>query len=708
MTNSDKSRREIGPARRIRIGIDVGGTFTDACLFEEETGEIRVAKVPSTPNDPSVGILDSLSLILSEAGATSEQVTYLAHGTTVATNTLLEHSGAKVGLITTRGFRDLLELARQVRPDLYDLQVDKPEPLIRRDLRMEVDERVYADGHIERVLRRDDIRRVVRLLRDRGVEAIAVCLLYSYLLPEHEDMVKEVIRQEFPEAYVSLSHEVLPEFREYERLSTTVVNAYLTPVVSKYVANLRDKVREAGVRVNPYITQSNGGVISLDVAQRNTIRTVLSGPSTGATGGAYVARLAGFLDVITFDMGGTSTDVCLVEHGTPKVATQREIEGYPIKTPMIDIHTVGAGGGSIAWIDPGGLLKVGPRSAGARPGPACYGHGGQEATVTDAHVLLGTLNPDYLLGGRMKIDAGKARAAIGKLAVRLGMEEIEVAHGIIRVVVSNMVRAVRFISIQRGYDVRDFTLVAFGGAGPLHACWLARELGIPRVLVPESPGILCAFGLLATDVKSDYTKTEIVAADGADVNKVNRIFQELESRGAEWLAKEGITESNRLLRRSVDMRYVGQNYELTVPVREGDLQSEGFQDLVRYFYSRHEQEYGYHSETESTQLVTFRVEAVGVVPKAELRSSPMKVDDPSVAERGTRRVCLGDVGKRYVECPIYDRSRLVPGNRLQGPAIVEQLDSTVVILSGQTATMDQYRNIVIGVFGEENSGNGDS
>jgi N-methylhydantoinase A len=684
-----------------RIGVDVGGTFTDVCLVEEQTGKVKVAKVPSTPQDSSTGILNGVSLILEQARATVDQVTYLAHGTTVATNTLIQHSGAKVGLITTRGFRDLLELARQVRPDLYDLQVDKPEPLVRRDLRLEVDERVYADGRVERALAPDEVKRVVRALKHRGVEAIAVCFLYSYLFPQHERMVGESLRQEFPEAYVSLSHEVLPEFREYERLSTTVVNAYLGPVVSNYLASLQTRIENMGIKVSPYITQSNGGIVSLDVARRNTVRTALSGPSTGAIGGAYVGQLAGFPNVITFDMGGTSTDVCLVEGGIPKVTTQREIGGYTIKTPMIDVHTVGAGGGSIAWIDPGGLLKVGPHSAGAEPGPACYGCGGQEATVTDANVVLQTLNPHYLLGGEMEIDAGLARAAIGRLAARLGMGEIEVARGIISVVVANMARAIRVISVQRGYDVRDFTLVAFGGAGPLHTCWVARELGIPRVLVPEIPGILCAFGLLVTDIKSDYTKTEIMATEGADIGAVNGIFQELESRGAEWLLKEGIAESNWLFRRSIDMRYVGQNYELTVPVTGGDRRNIDLQDLVSQFYSRHEQEYGYYAEGEPTQLVTFRVEALGVVTKAEVKSSPLNGEDPSPALTERRRVFLGERDGGFMECPIYERFRLRPGNRVMGPAIVEQMDSTTVILPGQKAIVDPYRNIIIDVLGEK-------
>jgi N-methylhydantoinase A len=579
------------------------------------------------------------------------------------------------------------------------LQADKPEPLVRRNLRLEVDERVCADGHIERALAPDEVKSAVRSLKQEGVESVAVCFLYSYLFPQHERMVGEILRQEFPEAYISLSHEVLPEFREYERLSTTVINAYLGPLVSKYLVNLEKKIGDAGINVHPYLTQSNGGIISFGEAQKEPVRTVLSGPSTGIIGGVYTAQLAGFPNVITFDMGGTSTDVCLVEQGIPRVTGQREIEGYPVKTLALDIHTVGAGGGSIAWIDPGGLLKVGPRSAGAVPGPVCYGCGGEEVTVTDANVLLQTLNPQYLLGGRMKISAEASKEAVRKLAAQLGLQEIMVAHGIISIVVANMVRAIRVISIQKGYDLRDFTLVGFGGAGPLHACWVARELGIPRILIPEVPGALCAFGLLVTDLKSDYTRTEIMAIDTADIGRVNEIFQELENRGAEWLRKEGIVESNWLFKRLVDMRYIGQNYELAVPVNEGDLQNVDLQNLVRRFYSRHEQEYGYYTEAEPAQMVTFRVEALGVVPKAEIKTFPLNGEEPALALRERRSVFLGERDGGFVECPVYERSRLRPGNKVIGPAIVEQMDSTTFILPGQKAVVDPYRNIIIDVLG---------
>ncbi|MCZ6876425.1 MAG: hydantoinase/oxoprolinase family protein, partial [bacterium] len=472
----------------LRIGVDVGGTFTDLCLFDEQTTAIAVVKVPSTPDDPSQGILTGLQAILAQQNAQPADVSYFAHGTTVGTNTLIQHNGARTGLLTTDGFRDLLEIGRQVRPDLYDLQVDRPEPLVPRDLRLEVHERVYSDGSIMTPLDKESTLAAIKQLKAAQVTSVAICFLFAYLAPAHEAQVEEWVKQLLPQAYVSVSHQVLPEFREYERLSTTVVNAYLGPVMSRYMAQLDQRLRHLGIVVAPYITQSNGGIISLDAAQQQPVRTVLSGPSTGVIGAGYIGVQIGYPDVITFDMGGTSTDVSLLQGGLPRLRSERDIEGYPVKTPMIDVHTVGAGGGSIAWIDRGGLLKVGPQSAGANPGPACYRQGGTAVTVTDANVALGLLNPTSLLGGDMPIDAKASHAALRPLADTLGMQPLEVARGILAVVVSKMIRAIRLISVQKGYDPRDFALMAFGGAGPLHAAWMAREFSIRHILIPQRPG----------------------------------------------------------------------------------------------------------------------------------------------------------------------------------------------------------------------------
>ena len=680
---------------RLRLGIDVGGTFTDLYVLDEHTGDTRVLKVPSTPADPSQGILTAVRTLLEQEGAQGSDIHYFAHGTTVATNALIQHTVARAGLLTTRGFRDVLEIGRQTRPDLYDLQADRPEPLIRRDLRYEVTERIISDGSVYTPLDLDDAAAALAHLQAAQVEAVAICFLFAYLAPEHEAQVKALVAQAMPEAYLSVSHEVLPEFREYERLSTTVVNAVLGPVVSRYVARLAERLYDLNIATTPYITQSNGGTISLDLAQRHPVRTVLSGPSTGVIGAAVLGQQVNDPNLITFDMGGTSTDVSLVEHGQPQLTSERDIEGYLVKTPMIDVHTVGAGGGSIAWIDRGGLLKVGPQSAGADPGPVCYGLGGTEVTVTDANVALNLLNPRYLLDGAMPIDAAATHAALAKLAAPLQMEPLEVARGIVAVVVANMVRAIHVISVQRGYDLRDFALVAFGGAGPLHAGWVARELGIGRILVPQRPGIACAAGLLVTDVRSDYTLSRLLALDGLDVAELNTIFGDLEEQGKRWLTDEGIAPENRVFRRAVDMRYLGQNYELTVPVQQGPLVPEVLDAFRQGLYQVHERTYGYATADEPIELVTFRLEAQGVVPKATLTADTVDPDIPTPTPVEQRQVYLGKPDGGMVPCPVYLRQHLQPGHRLHGPAIIEQLDTTTVMLPEQQATVDRWDTLVI-------------
>ncbi|HTI82472.1 MAG TPA: hydantoinase/oxoprolinase family protein, partial [Acetobacteraceae bacterium] len=475
-----------------RIGVDSGGTFTDVCLFEEQSGRVEVWKVSSTPDDPSRGIAMGVEEGVARVEATPADIRYFGHGTTVGTNALIQHRGVKTGIVVTDGFRDLLEIGRQKRPELYDLLADKPPVLVARDLRLEVPERLRHDGTVETALDEQAVREAARALKAAGVQAVAITFLYGFIQPEHETTARRIIAEEIPEAFVCASHEVAPEFREYERMSTTVVNAYLGPVMQGYIRRLADRLAQLGMTATPHLTQSNGGVIGFEQAARLPVRTVLSGPSTGVVAAQEVGRIAGFSDLITFDMGGTSTDVALLAQGQCRLTGEATVHGYPIKAPMLDIHTVGAGGGSIAYVDSGGLLKVGPRSAGASPGPVCYGKGNTEPTVTDANVVLQTLNPTHLLGGRMSVRRDLARQAIARLADPLGMDVLATAQGILSVVTANMARAIRVISVQRGHDPRDYTLMAFGGAGPLHAARLARELDIARVLVPRSPGILCA------------------------------------------------------------------------------------------------------------------------------------------------------------------------------------------------------------------------
>lgn len=676
-----------------RVGVDSGGTFTDVCLFDEANGRVDVWKVSSTPDDPSLGIATGIAEAIARVGAAPAAISYFGHGTTVATNALIQHRGARTGLITTDGFRDLLEIGRQKRPDLYDLMVDKPMPLVSRDLRLEVPERLRHDGSVETPLDEAAFRHAVRRLRAADVKSVAVCFLYGFINTTHEVTASRILREEFPEAFVCVSHDVAPEFREFERLSTTVVNAYLGPVMRGYIQRLGERLRGLGVRATPHLTQSNGGVISFEQVERLPVRTVLSGPSTGVVGAREVGRLAGYPDLITFDMGGTSTDVALLSGGECRLSGEAIVHGYPIKAPMLDIHTVGAGGGSIAYVD-GGLLKVGPRSAGAFPGPVCYGLGNTEPTVTDANLLLGLLNPRYLLGGRMAVHHELARTAIGQLATTIGLDPMATALGILSVVTANMVRAIRVISVQRGYDPRDYTLIAFGGAGPLHAARLARELDIGRVLIPRNPGILCAMGLLLTDLRADFAMTRLRALEPGALPDIVSAYQSLAFRARSWFEQEGISAENRRAARTVDMRYAGQNYEISVPLPEGEIGPHSLVALAERFAAMHRQLYGFAADDEPVQLVTFRVEATALVPKATFTPRAFTGSDAARALADYRQVWLPDNGA-FAPCPVYDRDRLEAGDRFDGPAIVEQMDATTFVHGGMTARVDTWLNLVL-------------
>ena len=566
--------------------------------------------------------------------------------------------------------------------------------LVARDLRLQVPERILHDGRVETRLDEEAVREAARALKRAGVRAVAICFLYSFVRPEHEATARRILAEEFPEAFTCASHEVAPEFREFERMSTAVVNAYLGPVMQGYIRRLADRLAALGLRVAPHLTLSNGGVIGFDAAARLPVRTVLSGPSTGVVAAQALGRVAGFPDLITFDMGGTSTDVALLQNGEPRLTGENIVHGYPIKAPMLDIHTVGAGGGSIAFVDSGGLLKVGPRSAGADPGPVCYDRGNEEPAVTDANVVLGTLHPTHLLGGRMPIRRDLSLLALERLAKRLGMDTMATAQGIISVVTANMAKAIRVISVQRGHDPRDYTLVAFGGAGPLHAARLAKELEIRRVLVPRNPGILCAMGLLLTDLRADFAATHLTPLGKEALAPMEQAFEALEAQAAGWFEEEGIAPDARHLNRTVDMRYAGQNYELPVPVPLSRLGAGTLAALGEGFAAAHRQMYGFVAEEEPVQLVTFRIEATGLVRKAAFRARPIGGVDPAAALGGRREVWLPESGG-FVAVPIYQRDRLLPGNRIAGPAIVEQMDATTVILPGQAARVDAYDNLIL-------------
>jgi N-methylhydantoinase A len=677
-----------------RIGVDSGGTFCDICLFDDESGRVEVWKVSSTPDDPSRGIAQGVAEGTGNVGADPAAIGYFGHGTTVGTNALIQHRGVPTGLITTDGFRDLLEIGRQKRPDLYDLQADKPEVLVARDLRLEVPERIRHDGTVETALDEQALREAARALKAAGVQSVAICFLYGFVRPAHEVTARRILAEEFPEAFACASHEVAPEFREYERMSTAVVNAYLGPVMQGYIRRLAGRLKELGLTTTPHLTQSNGGVIGFEQAARLPVRTVLSGPSTGVVAAQELGKMVGIPDLITFDMGGTSTDVALLQGGQCRLTGEAVVHGYPIKAPMLDIHTVGAGGGSIAHVDSGGLLKVGPRSCGAFPGPVCYDKGNTEPATTDANVVLQTLNPTHLLGGRMAVRQDLAKAAIGRLAEQLGLDVMATAQGIISVVTANMARAIRVISVQRGHDPRDYTLVAFGGAGPLHAARLAKELEIRRILVPRNPGILCAMGLLLTDLRADFATTRLTLLEPAVAPVIEAAFADLATQADHWFAEEEIPAEKRQIRRTVDMRYAGQNYELPVALPEGPVTEASLKALAEGFAAAHQRQYGFVAEEEAVQLVTFRVEATGLVAKASFTPQPDAGPDAGAAIIGKRDVWMPEAGG-WVSCPVYDRAALKSGNRIAGPAIVEQMDATTVVLPGMTGRVEPYLNLIL-------------
>lgn len=679
---------------RVRIGVDSGGTFTDISLYDEASGEISIWKTPSTPDDPSRGIIEGVRQAIERFVGDTARVSYFGHGTTVATNAVIQKRGARTGLITTKGFRDVLEIARQTRASLYNLKVRRPEPLAPRDLRFEAVERMTFEGAVQDPLDKASVRAAARALKEMGVASIAVCLLNAYRNPAHEQAVRRILEEETPEAFLSISTEIAPEYREYERSSTAVLNAYVGPIMRFYLERLSRRLGELGVTATPHLTQSNGGVISFEHAQRQPVRTILSGPAAGVIGATAVAVLAGHPDIITFDMGGTSTDVALIEKATPRFAIDAEVHGYPIRVPMLDIETVGAGGGSIASVDRGGLLEVGPASAGANPGPACYELGNTQPTVTDANVLLQVLNPTHLLAGRMTISQDAARAAMRRLADQLGLDVMAAAQGVVSMAVANMVRAVRVISVERGHDPRDFTLVAFGGAGPLHAARLARELGLARVLVPKSPGVLCALGLLLSDLKTTFSATRLCRLETGEEREIAAGFEAVVERAREWFEAEGTVPEDRGINLSLDMRYAGQGHELNVACEAGADDNALIATLKAGFERAHTQMYGYVAPEEPIQITTFRAEAVARVEKAPLAAHAPATGPAAQAIMGRRDVYLPETGG-FAPCPIYDREKLGPGHAIDGPAVVEQMDCTTLILPGQRARVDAWLNLII-------------
>lgn len=697
-----------------RLGIDIGGTFTDATLIDEDTGATRIAKVSSTPHDPSLAFLRVTERILREASVLPHAVRYVVHGTTVATNAIIEGKIARTGFITTEGFRDLLEIARQIRPSLYDLQFEKPKPLVPRYLSFGVPERLDSRGNVLTPLDENAVREVGQLLRREGVQAIAVCFLHSYINSAHEKLAGEILNQVFPEATISLSSDVAPEIREYTRASTTIINVSLRPLVGRYLQNIQERLRDAGLNAELLVMQSSGGVFTFEAAREKPVFIVESGPAAGVIAATHLGAALGHRNVLSFDMGGTTAKAGMVQDGVPRVTKEYEVgaslvgahaarsghgsgrgSGYPIRTPVIDLVEIGAGGGSIAWVDSGGALRVGPQSAGADPGPVCYGKGGVDPTITDANLVLGRINPKFFLGGEIELDVDKARQAIReKCAAPLGMDVVAAAHGIVEIANAAMVNALRLVSVQRGYDPRDFVLIAFGGAGPLHANRLAAETEIPTTIIPMSPGIFSALGLLVTDLKHDYATTMIQRVEQLDAPAVENAFLRMEQEGRAMLAREGLTEHDMQFARQVEMRYVGQSYELALPLPNHRLDAGDLAALLAQFHREHERAYGFSAPEEPTEFVNLRLTALGRIAKPELHGLENKATDTSAARKTWRQVYFAEAGG-YVDCAIYDRYRLGAGATLDGPAVVEEFDSTTVIHPGYCGRVDGYGNLFL-------------
>jgi N-methylhydantoinase A len=683
-------------ASRYRIGIDVGGTFTDLYLIDQATGRTARHKLLSTPGEPHLAPLAGIREILGKVGAAGSEVAFVGLGTTVMTNALLERKGAATGLITTAGFRDLLEIARQKRPHTFDPFVSKPEPLVPRHLRVEVVERMAADGSVLVPLERRSLEAAMARLQEQGVESVAVCLLNAYANAAHEQEVAAALRARWPESHVSVSSDVLPEFREYERLSSTVVNAYLMPATRDYFRKFDAEVARLAIPEPPFIMNSGGGIMTPDQAGERPIDTLFSGPSGGVSGAIYVSTRAGYRNIITFDMGGTSTDVCLVQNGKAQLSHTRMINGCPLKAAALDVHTVGAGGSSIALLDAGGLLQVGPHSAGARPGPACYGQGGARPTVTDANVVLGRLNPQFLLGGALPIDAARAHAAIEEHVARpRGIPVVEAAAAVVTVADTNMAHAVRFVSIERGLDPADFMLTAFGGAGPVHAASVAQQLGVAGVLVPPGPGVLCAMGVLVNDLQVDVSRTRIVAESASGCSEiVDQCYRALEEKAGLPLARQQTDGARLILHRTADVRYLGQNHELTVEAPAGRFDEAALTTVKDNFHAAHRELFGYASLDKKLELVTFRVRARLAAVRSEFAGTAPGIRAGPPRPFATRSVHFEESGG-FIDCPVYERDSLREGDGLQGPLIIEQMDCTTVVPPGFTARVDAFLNLLL-------------
>jgi len=677
-----------------RVAIDIGGTFTDFVALDESTGSITLEKALTTPRNFAQGVITTIE----KSGADPTEFSQFVHGTTVVINALTERKGAKVALITTKGFRDVLEIQRANRPDMYNLFYRKPKPFVPRRFRFEVRERVNFRGEVLQPLVEEDVVKVVEACKAAGIEAIAVCYIHAYANPAHERRTREIIEELLPGVPVTLSHEITQEWREYERTNTTVLNAYVQPAAALYLSTLDRELTAKGLTGTKYAMQSNGGTTTFAHAQRVPIHLVESGPVGGVIGAGVIARAIGEDSVIAFDMGGTTAKVSLIDRGQLKINTDYHIEktatwaGYPLKIPVVDIVEVGAGGGSIAWIDAGGALHVGPKSAGADSGPACYGLGGTEPTVTDANLLTGRLNPDYFLGGQMRLDVTRAEEAIRRVAEPFGLSPIEAAMGIIRLANANMRAALERVSIERGYDPRDFTLVAYGGAGGLHGATLARELRMKKVIVPRAPGQFSAWGMLMTNLRHDFIRTHVMPCSEEVLKEIARVFAGLEEEAQRQFREEGFPLDRMWIERFLDLRYKGQEHTVCTPVPEEALGKGRLELVIEKFHELHEQAYSFRLD-DPVEIVNFHVVGWGEVEKPELKPLEGEGRDMDRAFKGERRVYFEELG--MVPSKIYERDLIPSGEPIPGPAIIEEPACTTVICPDQQVVVDERGYLII-------------
>jgi N-methylhydantoinase A len=681
----------------MRVGVDIGGTFTDVVVFDEATSEVSLSKALSTPGELARGVQDALG----KSNARLDEVTSLIHGSTVVVNAIIERKGARTAIVTTKGFRDVYEIGRINRPESFNLHFKKHKPLVPRELIFEVRERMLADGSVQTPLDEAAAREVARILKDEGVEAVGIVFLHAYRAPEHETRMREILLEADPSLFVVASHELSREYREYERTSTTAANAFVGPTVSSYLGQLETRLRDDAFAGDLMIMQSNGGLYDLETARRLCIQMMESGPAGGVVGTMSLCEALGLESVIAFDMGGTTAKACVVQRGQPTFSSDYFLGGYneglAIRIPVLDIVEVGTGGGSIAWVDEGGALHVGPQSAGAEPGPVCYGRGGWEPTITDANVVLGRMSPADFLGGEMTLDRLAATEALKvRVAQPLGLGLERAAAGILEIATASMANAVRHVTLERGLDPRDFTLVAYGGAGPLHAANVARELSIGTVIVPEAPGHFSAFGMLQADLRRDYVQTAFMRLADVPMEDVEALFRQLQAEGEAALAESGVQPVGVVFERSADMRYVGQEHAVGVAMPGWPLDEASRAAIKQIFDAAHEQRFSHSAADEPAEIVSLRVSVVGRLEKPVLPELAQGGVEPETgARRGTRDVSFEAAGT--VACAVYDRERLLAGNQIEGPAVIEEAASVTVLSPTDRATVNEFGHLVITV-----------